>query len=485
MNANRANRLAGLFTVIALVVLGLGAGFYMAGLKDDGGGKPQKVLQDYLNDGQKYYDRGNYREAIVSYQKAVSMDGASSEALMGLGNAYAVDADYENAEKTYRDVLAADPSNADACVELAQILLQQGKLAEAKELVDSTAAKVQDERLMRLKDQMTVEDPAFDIPSGTYDSYQLLRLSNPRSGSVVYYTTDGSEPDEYCRIFGEAVVISEPHTVLRAKAYNALGYSSGEISAEYSISVPAQTVPAEGDMREALNLVLGKSYSEEIYNYELAQLRDIYLVGRDNSTQEQLQGAVFSGSGYQIGNRASSGRGNLQSLSFLAYCPYVRSVNIAYQNHLSLDGLQYCPDLESLSLVNCGVTDITAVSSLKGLKRLSLGQNDVEDISPVSGLTGLEYLGLWNNRIQDISPLAGLVNLTCLNVSGNWLNSADELGGLVKLRELWLRENQISDLSFTDSLPELRVLMAGKNPVSNYGKLEMRVRDFYSTDLTE
>ena len=484
MNANKANRLAGLFTATALAVLSLGIGFYAVSLRDDGMEKPAKTLEDYLNDGKKFYERGDYSEAIVSYQKVVSMDEGNQDALMGLGSAYVTNADYESAVKTYQSVLDADPSNVDACVELATTLLLDGRRDEAKELVDTTARTVSDERLTGLQKQMTVEAPVFSVASGTYDSYQLLTIENSGQGAVVYYTTDGSEPDEYSAVMGDGMVLSEPHVVLRAKAYNALGFSSEETAAEYTITVPAQAYQGDYDTMDYLCRILGKN-DGNVWNYELASLRDIYLVGPSTMSQQEMANVTFTENGWKSGNNERSSTGNLRDLSFLAWCPFVKSVNIAWQNQLSLEGVQTCRNLESLAVVNCGVTDLSPLAGLGGLRRLSLGGNDISDVSVLSGLSNLEFLGLWNNRITDVSPLGNLTKLTQLNLSGNQLSTADALSGLTGLKELWIRSNRLSDLSFTDSMPDLKVLMAGGNPVTNYGKLELRAADFNSTDLTE
>ena len=135
MNVIRANRFAVFFTILGLGALALGGAYYATNLKGAGVEMPRKTLDDYLRDGEKYFERGEYQEAVISYEKAAGLQEDNREVLMGLGEALAVTQDLEKAEESYRKAMDLGGDTSAACVELARVMISQGKLSEAKVLV--------------------------------------------------------------------------------------------------------------------------------------------------------------------------------------------------------------------------------------------------------------------------------------------------------------------------------------------------------------
>lgn len=85
----------------------------------------------------------------------------------------------------------------------------------------------------------TAATPTFTPPAGTYYSAQDVEIACATSGSTIYYTTDGSDPDETDTEYTGAISVSSTITI-KAIAY-ASGYDPSAIaSATYTIPV-AQT----------------------------------------------------------------------------------------------------------------------------------------------------------------------------------------------------------------------------------------------------
>ncbi len=61
-------------------------------------------------------------------------------------------------------------------------------------------------------------DPVFSIPAGIYKSSVTVEISDKNSipGSKIYYTTDGSEPDEESAVYTRPLVLDKS-AVIRAK----------------------------------------------------------------------------------------------------------------------------------------------------------------------------------------------------------------------------------------------------------------------------
>ena len=249
--------------------------------------------------------------------------------------------------------------------------------------------------------------------------------------------------------------------IVKAKAFSYLGYGSETVELNISITVPIKEIKTSGSnyyfMSRLRNEVLDKNYDDPIYNYELAQIRNLYVVG-DGRIGSEVTDAVFYQESYQIGNYVPSAYIGEMDTDIVRYMPFLQTLAICWQKNISLDFLTELHYLEELSLLNNNITDISALRNQKQLRVLSLGWNRIQEVSPIAELTNLESLGLWNNQITDISPLGSLHNLYYLDVSGNKIENIDVVRNFPKLNEVWLNGNPITDTSPLDSCVNIRIL---------------------------
>lgn len=485
MTTSKARKLAAIMLVLGAVVLALGGVMLTVGVNSAGGSKQEITIEDYLAQGQKYYERGAYQEAILTYDKVLSIDEKNKDALHGLGQAYEGGSYYTDAEETYQLILDMDATDVNACLDLAELYMTRGKLEEARSLLETTLSSYQDEALMDLFFQTSVEMPEFTLAPGSYDTYQLLKLANQRPGVVVYYTTDGQEPTKNSPVFRDGIVLSAPLNEVRAIACNTLGYSSEPVSLTYEITAAAAEVAVnDPELERMLRELLGHSGNQPLYNYELAQIKELYITGSGRKTQATKDMHFYEDYAKVNGQRVYLD-GTIYDISALSYCPFLESLNLTGQEALSLQGLEQLTQLRQLSLMHNRITDISLISGLTELTSLSLGWNEVSDISSLKDLTKLQTLGLWGNQISDISSLATLSNLYYLDVSDNQLTDISVVEQMPYLLELWIYGNQIKDLSAVNQLMDLRVFMMRGNPVVNYGNIKERAYDLKRTDMVE
>ncbi|MDO5415623.1 MAG: leucine-rich repeat domain-containing protein [Lachnospiraceae bacterium] len=485
MTAGKAKKVAAILIILGILLLGISGGLLLVKWNSGSGTKPELTVEDYLKQGQKYYERGDYLEAVLSYDQVLSEDEKNAEALEGLGKAYAGGQYYQDAEETYRLLLDLDGNNADAGLELVQVYLSQGKLEEARSILETLSGTLSDKRIQDMYEQTHVSAPEFSAASGSYDQYFLLELTNASPGTVVYYTLDGSEPEAGSSIYRDGIVISDPQVQVKARAVNGLGYSSECVTMDYQITVPVEeaVIPDVGLERAFMNMT-GIHYQGELYNYQLAKIRELYILG-EGWRWDDLEDARFYPDSMMIGEQTYTGYGDVKDISGLSYCPFLESLNIAFQEELSLAGIQQMGQLKQVSLIHNQLMDLSPLSGLTGLTKLSLGWNQIQDVSPLSGLTELQTLGLWGNQISDLSALSGLTSLYYLDVSENQISDVSVVAQMPHLSELWMYGNQISDLSCTDGLEDLKVLMARDNPITEYGRVKLRAYDFKRLDLEE
>lgn len=466
--------------LIGLIAIAIGGSFLMAGSSAT---RPIKTFSDYMTDGDQYFENGEYYKAIVSYEDALDEQPDNIETLQSLASAYYRQMNREKETEIRNQIAQKDPTDLDNQMRLVELMIGDGKLDEAKEKTQSLMEANDSEALRALYGEMEIASPVFNLSSGSYDDYQLLQLTNAYHNAIVRYTMDGSEPTAASQSYIDGVVISHPETVIRAKAFGSLGYTSDEVVLNISITKPVEVVKTRrtNTLYQITNQILNKSYNQDVYNYELAQIRELYLLGEYYIEDEPMD-ASFYGDYYKRYDSQYTEHGDYD-LEFIAYTPFLKTLSVGYQTDLDLSPLASLSYIEDLSLLNNGITDISPLSGLSSLRRLALGWNNIGDISSLSHLTDLEFLGLWNNQIDSIDTLQSLTKLTYFDVAYNNISNIDAVSHLTDLNELWINNNQISDISPLADNRKLMVLMQSGNPVSNYDAIAKMKPQLYKTDL--
>lgn len=82
--------------------------------------------------GKLLYDDKNYGKAAILLQQALDDGAGSRDAYFYLGDSYAADKQFEEAEKVFRSYLVNNPKDLEARVKLARVLSYMGKLDESQ-----------------------------------------------------------------------------------------------------------------------------------------------------------------------------------------------------------------------------------------------------------------------------------------------------------------------------------------------------------------
>lgn len=468
--------------ILGLAAIAVGASFLMT---ETVAARPQKIFDDYMEDAEIYLDGGDYYKAAVSYESALEAKEQDLGALRGLASVHARQMNYKKEQEIRQQIAELAPDDIDNQVRLIEIEINLGELDAAKAMTEELMDVYDSEELKSLYAEMNIAAPVFNIASGAYDDYQLLVLTNTYNNAYVRYTTDGNEPTIDSPIYSDGLVISYPETVIRAKAFGVLGYTSEEVRLDFSITKPAEIVSDENTYSETLyrigSSILNKSWDEDIYNYEMAQIRELYMLGEYNVSSEPMT-AAFCNEYYTVYDSRYTGLGNFD-LDFVVYTPFLKTLSVGYQNELDITPLAGLDYLENLSLLNDGITDISPLSGLSTLKMLALGWNAISDVSPLSALNGLESLGLWNNQISDISGLENLSQLTYLDIAYNEVSQIDCTAQMPNLNELWINNNRITNISPLENCTKLMVLMQDSNQIDDYSPIEGIAGQLYKSDV--
>ena len=82
------------------------------------------------------------------------------------------------------------------------------------------------------------DDPIFSVAGGLYDAPLSLELSSPDTNGVVYYTTDGGEPDEASIPYTTPISITET-SIIRARAFEPGTLPSATVTQSYILNDPS------------------------------------------------------------------------------------------------------------------------------------------------------------------------------------------------------------------------------------------------------
>ena len=92
----------------------------------------------------------------------------------------------------------------------------------------------------------TVATPSFDPVAGTYTTAQTVGISCDTEDATIYYTTDGTDPDDSSTKYSSPISITTSGTVLKAIAYKDGMTESSIRSATYTIKPNKPTISAAG-----------------------------------------------------------------------------------------------------------------------------------------------------------------------------------------------------------------------------------------------
>ncbi|MCR5783454.1 MAG: TIR domain-containing protein [Clostridia bacterium] len=138
----------------------------------------------------------------------------------------------------------------------------------------------------------------------------------------------------------------------------------------------------------------------------------------------------------------------ISSLTALAECVKLETIDVSGNSLLSLAGLEKCISLKKLYAQTNRIETIDGIKNATLLSDVDLSDNSIVDISLLSKSSDHLYnVYLSDNSITSIESLSEAKNLNELNISHNQIDSVAPLSGSGELIHLYAAHNQISDLT--------------------------------------
>lgn len=227
-----------IFSVIMLflIVIGVAIGFYVKYTID----MEHANSYDYqLSLANNAYASGDIKGSIVYYENALRLEPNHRDVRLKLANIYYDRKDYDSALLLYLQTMEEEPENKECYSKVISIYEYKNKTSEILALCE----KVTNPDILSLFSDYIVNDPTFSKEPGTYGEYMEVSI-NSDAGHQIFYTTDGSDPTIYGRIYKEPISLGSMGTyTIRAVCVNAKKLYSEIVKAEYVIDIPAPSMP--------------------------------------------------------------------------------------------------------------------------------------------------------------------------------------------------------------------------------------------------
>ena len=197
--------------------------------------------------GREQIDQGYISRCIEIYNQAYALDPKIDglyERLMSLADAYEAVGQLDEAERVYRQLFTeVDEENPLGYRYAIDILLDQGRLFEATDLMQTAYNNTGELSFKSQREQRVPMPPTSDPDSGRYMQECRVTLSSPQ-GYDVYYLVDDEESElpERGILFTEPIVLGEGMYNIRAVCVSS-ELISDEVKLRYTVWFPTPSAP--------------------------------------------------------------------------------------------------------------------------------------------------------------------------------------------------------------------------------------------------
>lgn len=208
--------------------------------------KPAFYTQ-FMTLGSKYLSEGKYQEAILEFEKAIKIEGKSTQARIGLAKGSIEIDDIDTAVQVLKEAQKIDFDNKELLKEIINILKDADPNA-AYEILMNYINKYGEENIdsdieeLLNSSKEKPQIPQVVPPSGTYIKPFSIRLKSDkvRVGHSFYYTTNEKEPDNTDAQYRGGIKV-ENNVHVKFRGYNPAGDFTDVFEADYIIDSTLET----------------------------------------------------------------------------------------------------------------------------------------------------------------------------------------------------------------------------------------------------
>ncbi len=189
--------------------------------------------------GLSYYAEEEYGSAIRCFTEALKYNTEDIDARLLASDCYEVLGEYDRMVEMLLEVV-----NISGQASYYKQLMEACELAGNTSLMNRILKETQGTAAGESLTEYRTGELFASISGGEYHDHLSVTLTNSQSGSVIYYTLDGSEPTANSAVYSEPIVIEKVgSTTLRAVAVNEAGLAGEELLEVYRISLLVPDAP--------------------------------------------------------------------------------------------------------------------------------------------------------------------------------------------------------------------------------------------------
>lgn len=187
---------------------------------------------------QRLMEKERFDKAAEYLERAAGLSPTNVTILNGLAECYDAMGRMEDSEAVCLEAITLEGSNEEAYSRLIGLYDRQGDY----ESLHALMAACEDTDIRNRYAEYLANPPETDIEGGTYQEAVSVRLIGNGTGTI-YYTLDGSEPDENSTVYISPIPLEIGPYMLKAFYVNQYGVKSDTIEEEYYIDVVLPEAP--------------------------------------------------------------------------------------------------------------------------------------------------------------------------------------------------------------------------------------------------
>ncbi len=191
---------------------------------------------------QEYAADENYQQAIAFLDSAFAQDETQSELLFLKADYYYLLSDNESALMTLKQIIDKGIYPYEDIEEAYDKMITIYTKQKRYEDINALLRSCKEDTIVNMFQGYLAKEPEFNYVEGDYAEIIPLKLSSNTSGTI-YYTMDGSEPDENSQIYTAPLFLEDGEYTISAFFVNDYGIKSNIVTKTYHISLDVPNAP--------------------------------------------------------------------------------------------------------------------------------------------------------------------------------------------------------------------------------------------------
>lgn len=196
-----------------------------------------------LEKAKEYAAAEKYTEAIGYLEKVLTLEENNADIIFLMADYYYIQEKYDFAVYTLRQIIESKELYEEVNLENAyDKIISIYKTQNDYQAINELLLSCPDENIVTMFQQYIAKPPQFSYVTGNYEEVIPLKLRANTSGTI-YYTLDGSTPDENSEIYTAPIFLETGDYTVKAYFINDYGIASDVASNTYRINLVEPAAP--------------------------------------------------------------------------------------------------------------------------------------------------------------------------------------------------------------------------------------------------